>query len=350
MPRWLPWALVLLLSAGWAVDAWRSRTPGPEAPAPKDAEADRAASIRPADEIAALGMRRGRPWLAVLKGDGPAAVKARVREAVLAALDAGDPIELYAALHVSRLAPADALGVPAQVRVRIERYVDADAPWLARAAIAAASNVDPKREDVVPLARLIADGHLDEDGEEAAALLVRTSEGRIEGLAADAVLNLLRAGAQTKPAFVMRGLRAYRSLAPTVRTRLLDIVATAEPHDYDSHYFFHFLAPRLEPKSDRLVALALERIGQPGGTDTIELIRSLQRGTSAAQRLEIAHTLVEAAHEATNPGFFRQLLLGIRMYGDDRHIAQLQALTGRDDLDDAMRAQIAAAIEALRRE
>ena len=217
----------------------------------------------------------------------------------------------------------------------------------ARAALEAASTVDPQDEDVDRWITLAVSEDASQTGELTAEFLLRAAKGRVEGAVADAVLHLLRPGASTKAAFVMRGLQSFRVLDGRVQARLLQIATEAKPADDDAHYYFHFLAPRIEPKSDELVDLVLERIAAgDGGAST--MLRSLRRGLSAEQRARVSSQLVDHVLVEGHDGRRAELLHALVEFALPGEAARLDELAAREELNEPTRQLVRKAADAAR--
>ena len=287
---------------------------------------------------------RSQLWLDQLRSLDSAAVREEALRSIRGGLDAADPVEVLASLRAVRWLGSNDYD-HAEYRAAILTYARSEDPDVRRAAREALAVVQPMTSDL--------DWWLEEartadrsNAESTAGFLVRVAEGRVEGKVADAVLHLLREGTDIRKAFVMRGLQQATVFDPAVEARLVEIVRSVDPQDYDSHYFFHFLAPRLDPKSDAVVELILDRVGQGKG-DLATPLRGLRKGLSERQRAHAAQRLLGFAENAGTTYTRRAVLEGFRHVGGPEDVARLQALADDPDADDATRAAAQRAIRAV---
>ena len=170
------------------------------------------------------------------------------------------------------------------------------------------------------------------EAETTAECLTTLSRGVIEGDTAEAVLLLLRDGTEIKKAFVMRGLQLAKSFAPAVEARLVEIVRSVEPQDYDSHYFFYFLASRWAPKSDAVVDVMLDTAGTgKGQIDAI--VRGFATGLTDAQRDRAASKLLDFVENAGSPYARQALLETLAKIAGASHVARLEAIAANPNAD-----------------
>ena len=265
-------------------------------------------------------------------GDAEARSRAlsEIREAFLSRGDA----TLLAGLYAAR-SNATAEYDRAEWRALIHPHLASKDPILRRAAMEALLVVKTDRADLEYWieATLTADR---QNAERTAEALVLLADGRVEGAVAEAILHLLRSGTDIKPAFVIRGLSDATVLEPRVEARLIEIVRQAEPGDYDSHYFFHFVARSLAPKSDVVVDLILDRAGTGRGqVDTI--LAGLAKGLDEGQRARAAERVMGFAENAGADGARRAVLKSLQAIAGPAQVARLEAMAADAELSTAVR-------------
>jgi hypothetical protein len=161
--------------------------------------------------------------------------------------------------------------------------------------------------------------------ETTASNLVRVARGIVRGKVADAILHLLREDPRISKAFVMRGLAGMKVMDPRVEARLIEIVRSVEEQDYDSHYYFHFIAGHMQPKSDAVVDLILDRASESrGNPDTI--LRGLRLGLSEAQRARAADALISLAENAGSIHVQRSVLGALAHVAGSAQAGRLDSL------------------------
>lgn len=289
---------------------------------------------------------QSRLWLDQLRSLESHLVREEALRAIRSGIDAEDPVKRLAALRAVRWVGSNDYD-HAEYRAAILPHASSEDPDVRRAAREALAVVQPETGD---LAWWLEEAQTADrnNAETTTEFLVRVAEGRVEGEVADAVLHLLREGTDIKKAFVMRGLQQSKDFDPRVEARLVEIVRAVEPHDYDSGYFFHFLAPRMDPKSDAVVDLILDRVGQGKG-DLGTPLRGLRKGLDERQRAYAADRLVGFA-ESAGTTYTRQAILdGLRYVAGQEQIARLQVLADDPDADDATRGAARRAIQAAER-
>lgn len=198
------------------------------------------------------------------------------------------------------------------------------------AALVALAYVQPDESDLAlwPEAAKRADRST---AEGMAHAIVRTAEGVLQGDAADAVLHLLRDGTDIRKAFVVRGLQSVKQWDPVVEARLVEIVGAAPASSYDSSYFFHFITPRMDPKSDAIVDLMLAKI-EEGKSNIQTLIRGFHDGLDERQKAHAADKLVGYAENA-NAYTVRYIAEALGHVASARHVDRMAALIAGDDVD-----------------
>lgn len=332
--------------------AGTASAPALEGRAPASTGPDRARTPAAAGRLSDGALRRvayskSKVWSDALRAEGDPEARDRAQVEVLRAIEGGEPAELLAALTTARWMD------PARVdrgalRAQIDRYLDHESPAIARAALEAGTVIKPRAGDE---ARWIAAALADvpgSRGETTIQMLVQAADGRVEGRVAEAALHMLRTGGSQKQAFLMRGLQGFKTLSPELVTRMIDIAGAAAPTDYDSHYFFHFIAPRIDPKSDRLVDLTLELLAG-GKAESSTLLRSLRRGLSDPQKQRAAERLLTIAEGSTRDHEVGTLLQGVGELGNENQVGRLEALARRDDLSKPTQTRIAHLIEMFQR-
>jgi len=328
--------------------ALQGRVPESAGPGRARSPASAGAARRPGDgALRRVAYSQSKVWSDALRAEGDPEARDRAQVEVLRAIEGGEPAELLAALTTARWMD------PARVdrgalRAQIDRYLDHESPAIARAALEAGTVIQPRAGDE---ARWIAVALADAPGsrgETTMQMLVQAADGRVEGRVAEAALHLLRTGGQHKQAFLMRGLQGFKTLSPELVTRMIDIAGAAAPTDYDSHYFFHFIAPRIDPKGDRLVDLTLELLAG-GKSQASTLLRSLRRGLSEGQKQRAAERLLTIAEGSTSDHLVGTLLQGVGELGNENQVGRLEALARRDDLGKSTQTRIAHLIETLQR-
>ena len=262
-------------------------------------------------------------WHDALQSTSNDGTRERTVDEMRAALEGDDAARSLAALSLLRWHKS--LRIPTEgMRVLIEPHTDASDVPTREAALIALAHVDPLPEDAKKLAMLASEDTL-RWGEGVAEAVVLTSEGVIDGAAAQAVLGLLAEDGPTKKAFVMRGLQNAKEWAPAVEARLLEIVRKAPPRDYDGHYFFHFLTSRMDPKSDAVLDVMLERIERaPSDADTVA--RGLRVGLSEQQRTRATERLLEMARAATKRHALRGVLVALGQVATKRDLETIRGL------------------------
>ncbi len=367
----LPWILLAVLAVGWvatllvgreepapAVSADAHYSPADIARMQKQIDAlqaelearnaaRRPRAERPAHPLQAAAYAKAKAWMDAMRSVKDPAAAATAERASKSAIQSKDPAELLAGLITVRwVEPPEA--ERAALRRQLEAHFDHRDPLIARAALEAATVIKPKPGDVERWL-VVARGALPRgEAETVAQLLVKAAEGQVTGAVAEAILHLLRDRTSIKKAFVMRGIQRFKVLDPRVESRLLDIVQSVDPQDYDSAYFFHFLAARIDPKSDRLVDLILDRAADGKG-DIASLMRMLRRGISERQRMRAAEQVLGYAMTAMNPSARLGLLRGMSVLADASHIEDLEKLAARDGLDAAAVALIHEIVRSLKR-
>jgi hypothetical protein len=284
-----------------------------------------------------------RSWGERIRALDNAPARARAIGEILAALESEDDATLLAGLWASRRYRPDDYD-PAEWRRLILPHASSDDPLLRRAALDALLIVMPDRAD---LALWIQAAHTADrsNAEQTARALVLLSEGRVEAEVADAVLHLLRPGTDIKAAFVIRGLNDATVIDSRVEARLIEIVRSVDPRDYDSGYFFHFLAPDWDPKSDALVDLILERAAKgQGSLDTI--LRGLKKGLDERQRERAAERLIVLAENAGTERARAHVLEGMAYVAGPAQVDRLRAIASDPEVDKRSRGLAKTAISA----
>lgn len=289
---------------------------------------------------------QSRLWLDQLRTLESHLVREEALRAIRAGIDSENPVQRLAALRAVRWVGSNDYD-HAEYRTAIEPHASSEDPDIRRAAREALAVVQPLTSD---LAMWIEEAQRADrsNAETTTEFLVRVAEGRIEDEVADAVLHLLRDGTDIKKAFVIRGLAEATVFDPRVEARLIEIVRSVEPHDYDSGYFFHFLAPRLDPKSDAVVDLILDRVGK-GQYDISTPLRGLRKGLSETQRAYAAERLLGFAENAGTTTTRRAILDGLRYIAGPAEVPRLQVLAEDPDADNATRGAARRVIETVER-
>ena len=289
----------------------------------KQAENERLTALN----MGAAGIVKG--WLDAVRSlktapEGRAAVLDEIRKA----LDDADAVRRLAALRAVRWMGGVELD-RVDFRRGIEPHAASTEPTIRRAALEALAFMDPQPADIgLWLAEAQAADR--SSAEVTAQAITKVAGGRIEGAAAEAVLLLLRDGTDIKRAMVMRGLQQATSFDPRVEARLLAIVRAAPTGDYDRHYFFHFLAPRMDPKSDAVVDLLLDAAADGAHNQVGTVLRALRVGLSDPQRRRVADTLLAYAENAETAYLLGALIEALRAVAGPEHVERLEAL-GRDE-------------------
>lgn len=248
----------------------------------------------PRDDHPALGEMR-----AALSGQSGVAA-----EAVLIALEGID---------VSALDRATWRGI-------LEPYARSPNFAIRRGAAVALHRIDPRPDDVErALAELRSAARF--EAERSVETLVLMADGVVEGAVADAVLHVLRDGTDIPRCFVMRGVASgkLRVLDPRVVARMVEIAGGVPPQDYDSFYFLYFVAPRLEPRPDAVVELAMRVLTTPGPGSHRALVLALSGGLEGPARSRVLARLLSLV-ESSPDGYVARRALEV-----------VKALGGRDE-------------------
>jgi hypothetical protein len=286
-----------------------------------------------------------RTWLDAIRQIEDADLRSRTVEEVRRSFTSEDDATLLGGLFTARGS------APAEIDRRgwrdlILPHVSSSEPLLRRAALRALLFVAPDPADLVYWIEEAKSADR-QSAETAARSIVKLAGGRVEGAAADAVLGLLRPGTDIKAAFVMRGLSDAKVLDSRVQNRLLEIVRKADPGDYDSHYFFHFLARNLEPKSDALMDLILDRAaGMKGDLRTV--LSGLRKGLDAGQRARAAERLIGLAENASSDPARAEVLRVLVDLAGPAQVARLEAIASDPDVAESTRKLAATAAKAAR--
>jgi len=271
------------------------------------------------------------------------------REAALtemrAAFGGKDEARRLAALQLARWL-GDTEYDRADWRKGILPHVKSEDAATRQAALIALAWVQPEASDLAWWADA-AKGADRNNAEELARAIVKTADGVLRGAAADAVLELLRDGTDIKKAFVIRGLQGVKEWDPAAETRLIEIVRAAPAHDYDSAYYFHFITSRLDPKSDAVVDLMLEKI-EEGKGEIETIVRGFRVGLDERQRDRVADALLGYAENAANASMVRNLAQGLAHVATARHVGRMQALIAGEGVDRHVIQAVERALEAAR--
>ncbi len=220
-------------------------------------------------------------------------------------------------------------------------------PEVQIAALIALAYVQPEHADLDLWSEVIK--HADrENGEEVAHAIVRASGGIIRGTTADAVLHLLRDGTNTKKAFVIRGLQGGREWDEAVEARLIEIARNAPARDYDSVYYFHFITSRLDPKSDEVIELMLEKI-EEGKSEMAAIMRGFRIGLDDRQAELVADKLLGYAENAGTSHKLKAIADGLKNVVRPQHIPRLEALAKGDNVSVYAQRALNGAIDAAQR-
>ncbi len=289
---------------------------------------------------------RAKAWRSAIRSTNDPATRSAALTAVREALGSSDPSMLLAGLRaVCYLDDVDYDRDDFRARIlpHAKRPQDDEIRRWARTALV---SVKPDPADM-PLVIEDAQTAGRIDAELIARDLTTLSQGVIEGATADAVLALLRDGTHFRKAVVMRGLQSAKSFSPAVEARLIAIVRSVDPQDFDSHYFFEFLAIRWDPKSDAVVDAILDTVDR--GRDQIEImLRGLETGLSDSQRERAATRLLVMVDKA-GVSFARRLLLTtLAKIAGHAHVSQLEAIAASPNVDATTQALATAAAKAAR--
>jgi hypothetical protein len=261
-------------------------------------------------------------------------------ESALRGTDAG--AARAAMIAVQRLGPGT---LPADDwRPRIEPWTRSADSAVRRAALSALKTVGSRAEDVDPWIREVESADRS-SAEESVFGLVAAADGVVEGRVADAVLAVLADGRDVKRAFVMRGLQQFKSMDARLVDRLVEIVRSVPPQDYDSGYFFHFLAPRFDPKPEPVVDVALEAAAKPG-TEVQTVLRAFSRGLSADQKAKVVARLLDLVEGGVDAWVRVFALQTVAPLATRRDEARLRALASNPQADERTRAAAATAASA----
>ncbi len=300
----------------------------------------------------ALAERRKRMWAQRKAwGDAVRSLKDKAaREQALgemrAAFDGADEERRLAALLMARWL-GNVTYDRADWRGAILPHAKSADPEVRLAALTALAYVQPEASDIGLWKEAVA-GAGRSNGEEIAQAIVRTAGGVLEGEAAEAVLHLLRDGTRIKRAMVIRGLQSVKTWDPAVEARLLEVVRTSRGGDSVEHYYFHFIAARLDPKSDAVLDLILEKIETGrGGLQTI--VRGFRTGLDDRQKERAADALIDCAENAPDAYTVRLLAEALGRVAGARHIARMEALIAGEDVDKYARMAVEDAIRQARR-
>lgn len=198
-------------------------------------------------------------------------------------------------------------------------------PQVRRAALGALLRIDPNPADLdlwlaeVPTVvdRATAD--------ETLSALVRFSDGEIRDKVADAVLDLLRDGSSIEPWHVMDGLQGAKAYDARVEARLIEIVRASPFGGRVDGAYFRWVALRLDPKSDAVLDLMLDRIRVVKG-DVWPIIGSFRLGLSDAQKDRAADRLLEYAEEADAAGILSVLVSALEHVAYAAQAPRIEAL------------------------
>lgn len=322
----------------------RQSQSAPRATPSEDFQA-REAQARQRREQEARGMEAGRQmktWLDMVRQVGDRDKREEALAQIRAALLGTEPTATLAALRAARWLQGGEYD-RVDFRSMILRHAtsqDAAVRWAARSALI---HVDPDPSDLAWWVEEAKSANR-QNAEEVAAGLTTLSRGVIRGDVADAYLQLLRDGTNIKRAFVMRGLREANEFDPDVVARLVEIVRSAPDSDYDSSYFFHFVASRMDPKPDVVLDLALERFDQGAR----EALRGLGVGLSSEQQRRAADRLLTFAENADADWQLASILTELVSIANSSHVDRILALGNLPNLNTERREQIESAAAAAR--
>jgi hypothetical protein len=217
---------------------------------------------------------------------------------------------------------------------------DPDARWAARAAL-----VHVMREPS-DLAWWIEEARTAgfDNAEEVTRGLTALSNGVIRDDVATAVLHMLRDGTAIRPSFVLRGLRGAVEFDASVEARLIEVVRASPKTSNDLDYYFHFITPELDPKSDAVVDFILEAFDQGAH----EVLRGLSVGLSRSQRDRAAARLVEFAENADADWQLNEILTTLKSIATRSHSDRISALGRLENLSELRRQQVEATAAAAR--
>jgi len=285
-------------------------------------------------------------WLKAVRSLKDADARETALAEMRAAFDGTDDVARLAALQLARWignVPYD----HADFRRGILPHARSQDPEIRHAARLALAWVQPEASDVALLAEEARTADRN-DAESIAMALTRASGGVIRGETAEAVLHLLRDGTRIKKALVIRGLQSAKEWDPAVEARLIEIVRSVPAHDYDSAYYFHFITPHLDPKSDAVVQLMLDRLAE-GKSSPETLVRGFRVGLDDRQKERVADALLDMMENAGTAFTVRSLGEALAYVASARHVERMQALVAGDGVDKAAKAAIERAIDAVRR-
>ncbi|MDJ0522476.1 MAG: hypothetical protein QNJ90_10450 [Planctomycetota bacterium] len=231
-------------------------------------------------------------------------------------------------------------------RAAILPHVQSEDRMTRTAALIALAYVKPEASDINHWPDVAKDSDRN-NAEEMAHAITRTADGILRDEAATAVLHLLRPGTNIKKAFVIRGLQSVKEWDPAVEARLVEIVGKAPAHDYDSGYFFHFVTPRMDPKSDAILELMLKKI-EAGRSSIQTLSRGFRKGLDERQKSHAADKLLDYAENADNAYTVRWLAEALQFVASMRHVDRMAALVSGDDVDQHAKSAMERAMQAAR--
>ena len=341
------------------VQARRSETaqrprPGPElatsgtAPAPSPKVAPRSEEFRAREEAvrareAAQAQRK--TWTEALRSLKDVAARDTALAEMRAAFDGTDEGRRLAALQLARWL-GDVEYDRADWRKGILPHAKSKEPDVRLAALMALAWVQPEPADLALWSDAVRDADRN-NAEQVAYAIVNTAGGVLRGAAADSVLHLLREGTNIKKAFVIRGLQQVKEWDPAVEARLIGIVRAAPAHDYDSGYYFHFITSRLDPKSDAVLDLMLEKV-EAGKGELETIVRGFRVGLDERQKERVAEALLGYAENAGNARTVRWLAQGLEHVASARLVPRMQALIAGEGVDKYAKQAVEKAIEAAR--
>jgi hypothetical protein len=161
--------------------------------------------------------------------------------------------------------------------------------------------------------------------------LVRAASGNVTGEVADAVLHLLSGQGGIKRCFVMRAMAQGGALEidPRVVTRCLEIAREVPATDYDCAYFFSWLAPLIDPKSDDLVDFTLDRAMTRTHANH-EYLDTLRVGLTDTQLERCANRVIDGVEATEDKRIRVSLLTALLWLARKEHASRLEAMAADD--------------------